>query len=196
MVRQEERRAATLAAIVTAAEGLFGERGYDATTIDDIAAAAGMAKGAIYHHFRSKQDVFEAVFERMSSQLVQAVAADVPPAREPIDQLMASVRRYFALCGEPAIARITLRDAPAVLGHERWRELDEAHFGGAMIAGFRQAMAAGAIRTLPVDALAKMVLAAIQAAALDCAHAADFAAAAEPYLASLGALFDGLTVTP
>lgn len=192
MVRQEERRAATLAAILAAAEHLFGEQGYEATSVDAIAARARVAKGAVYHHFQRKQDVFEAVFELVSSRLAQTLAEEVRGDLGVIDQLVASTHRYFQLCGDATVARITLRDAPAVLGHERWRELDEAHFGGSMIGAFRHAVAVGAIRAMPADALAKMVLAAIQTAALDCAQSENFAEAAEPYLASLEAMLAGL----
>lgn len=196
MVRQEERRAATLGAILAAAERLFGANGFEATSVDEIAASAGVAKGAVYHHFQKKQDVFKAVFERVSSKLVEAVGEDARPDLGIIDQLVASTHRYFQLCGDPEVARITLRDAPAVLGHERWRELDEAHFGGSMIVAFRHAVDIGAIKDLPVDPLAQMFLAAIQAAALDCAQSEDFSAAAEPYLTSLEAMLAGLMVTP
>lgn len=196
MVRQEERRSATLRAILSAAEKLFGNKGYEATSVDQIAASAGVAKGAVYHHFKRKKDVFEAVFERVSGRLVEAIAEDVRPDLGVIDQLVSSTQQYFKLCGDPSVARITLRDAPAVLGHERWRELDEAHFGGSMIFAFRHAMAIGAIKAVPVDPLAKMFLAAIQTAALDCAQSEEFAAAAEPYLTSLEAMLAGLVVKP
>ena len=95
MVRQEERRAATLGAILAAAERLFGDNGYEATSVDEIAASAGVAKGAVYHHFQRKQDVFEAVFERVSSRLVLAVAGDVQPDLVIIDQLVASTPPIF-----------------------------------------------------------------------------------------------------
>ncbi len=196
MVRQEERRAATLAAILAAAEHLFGERGYEATSVDEIAARARVAKGAVYHHFIRKQDVFEAVFELVSSRIAQTVAEEVRGDLGVIDQLVSSTRHYFQLCGDPEVARITLRDAPAVLGHERWRELDNAHFGGSMIGAFRHARAVGAIKALPADPVAKMFLAAIQAAALDCAQSEDFAEAAEPYLSSLEAMLAGLVLQP
>lgn len=196
MVRQEKRRAATLEAILAAAERLFGDNGYETTSVDEIATSAGVAKGAVYHHFQRKQDVFEAVFERVSSRLVRAVAEDARPDLGVIGQLVASTHRYFKLCGDATVARITLRDAPAVLGHERWRELDEAHFGGSMIVAFRHAITIGAVKAVPVDPLAKMFLAAIQAAALDCAQSDDFAVAAAPYLTSLEAMLVGLVVKP
>lgn len=192
MVRQEQRRTATIQAILCSAERFFGEKGYADTTIDEIAAAAQIAKGAVYHHFESKRDVFEAVFELVSARLAQAVAQAVQADLGVIEQMVASTELYFKLCGEPAVARITLRDAPGVLGHERWCELDARHFGGAISAALDFAIASGVIRQQPVQPLAKMFLAAIQAAALDCAQADDFDAAAAPYTSSLKAMLGGL----
>lgn len=196
MVRQEERRAATRDAILDAAERLFGEKGYDSTTMDQIAASAKVAKGAVYHHFTAKRDVFEAVFEAVSSRLVHSVGAGTRSDVGVIEQLILATELYFRLCGDTATAQITLRDAPSVLGYERWSELDALHFGGQVSAALALAMAAGAIEQQPVEPLSKMFLAAIQAAALNCAHADDFASAAAPYISSLKAMLSGLTTRP
>lgn len=192
MVRQEERRAATREAILDAAESLFGEEGYAATTMDDIAALAKVAKGAVYHHFTAKRDVFEAVFEAVSSRLVHSVGAGTRSDVGVIEQMVLATELYFRLCADTATAQITLRDAPGVLGYERWSELDALHFGGQVSAALALAMAAGAIEQQPVEPLAKMFLAAIQAAALNCAQAEDFASAAVPYISSLKAMLSGL----
>lgn len=192
MVRQEERRAATREAILGAAENLFGEKGYEETTMDEIAASAQVAKGAVYHHFKAKRDVFEAVFEAVSSRLAHSVGAGSRSDVGVIEQLVLATELYFRLCGDAATARITLRDAPSVLGYERWSELDALHFGGQVSAALASAMAAGAIEQQPIEPFAKMFLAAIQAAALNCAQADDFASSAIPYISSLKAMLGGL----
>ena len=85
MAKQAERRAATIEAILKAARRLFGERGFAATTIDDIAAAARVAKGAVYHHFPTKEAVFEAVFDEVSRDLLLDIERDEIP---PIDTIL------------------------------------------------------------------------------------------------------------
>ena len=194
-MRQEERRARTRTAIVAAARKRFGEVGFADTTIDGIAAAADVAKGAVYHHFASKEALFASVFEAVSTELVAKVAASARPEADPLDNLVRATRTYFALCADPPVARITLQDAPGVLGYERWRQLDAAHFGGLVSGGLQAAMRAGAIDEQPLAPLANIVLAAIQAAALDCAAQDDFETAAEAYLQSFVAILQGLAAS-
>ncbi len=194
MVRQEARRAATREAILDAAETLFGEQGYAATTMDAIAALAHVAKGAVYHHFAAKRDVFEAVFERVSARLLYAIGAKIRSDVGVIEQLILAIELYFMLCSDAATVQITLRDAPSALGYERWSALDAHHFGGQLSATLASAIAAGAIDDQPVEPLAKLLLAAIQAAALNCAKADDFAASAKPYIAGLKAMLHGLAI--
>lgn len=191
-MRQDERRSKTRAAILAAATAKFGSVGFAETTVDSIASDASVAKGAIYHHFRNKDEMFECVFETVSSDLAQSVASAAQSKGEPLVSLMEAVRTYFRLCSDPAIARITLQDAPRVLGYERWKMLDAAHFGGLVTGGLGFAMQAGAIASQPLAPLSKIVLAAIQAAALDCAAHDDFDAAASTYVETLAGLLVGL----
>jgi len=192
LVRQEERRLNTRAAILAAATAKFGRVGFAETTVDSIASDASVAKGAVYHHFRNKDELFECVFETVSSDLAQSVASAAQTKGEPLESLMEAVKTYFRLCSDPAIARITLQDAPGVLGYERWRALDTAHFGGLVTGGLGFAMQAGAIAPQPLAPLSKIVLAAIQAAALDCAGQDDFDVSASAYFETLEGLLAGL----
>lgn len=192
MVRQEERRSRTRAAILVAATKKFGNAGFAETTVDAIASDASVAKGAVYHHFQNKEELFECVFEEVSTDLAKTVASTAQTARDPLENLMDATRTYFRLCSEPSVSRITLQDAPSVLGYERWRALDNLHFGGVVAGGLGLAMQAGAIASQPIEPLSNIVLAAIQAAALDCAAQADFEAAASTYLKTLEGLLAGI----
>lgn len=192
MVRQDERRSRTRSAILAAATKKFGRAGFAATTVDAIASEACVAKGAVYHHFKNKEELFEHVFENVSSDLARSVASTADSTRGPLDNLMAATRTYFQLCSDPSIAQITLQDAPSVLGYDRWRALDTAHFGGFITGGLGFAMQVGAITSQPIEPLSNIVLAAIQAAALDCAAQDDFAAAAAMYLKTIEVLLSGL----
>lgn len=192
-MRQEERRAITRAKIIAAARERFGNLGFAGTSMDAVAKDANVAKGAVYHHFANKEDLFTQVFEQVSGQLALTVASCIPQEADRISALKTATRTYFQLCAEPAITRITLQDAPSVLGFERWRQIDAAHFGGLVSAGLSLAMEEDLMTRQPVGPLSNIVLAAIQAAALDCAARADFAAAAQEYQASFDAIIDGLT---
>ena len=143
MAKQAERRAATTEAILRAGRRLFGERGFAATTMDDIAEAADVAKGAVYHHFKTKEAVFEAVFEQVSGDLVEDIDRAVRSEKDVLAAIVAGTQHYFAACAKGPTGRIILRDGPAVLGWERWREIDARHFGGKFPRALTMAMDAG-----------------------------------------------------
>src|SRR5258707_2722564 len=130
MAKQAERRAATTKAILKAGRGLFGERGFAATTIDDIAESAQVAKGAVYHHFATKEAVFEAVFDVVSRDLVADIDRMVRTEKDVLAAMVAGTQHYFAACAEGPACQIILRDGPAVLGWERWRGNDAPDFCG------------------------------------------------------------------
>lgn len=182
MATQEERRTTTRAAIINAAQELFGAPGFDATKIDDIAAKAGVAKGAVYHHFKNKNEIFEAVFEQASSEVVAAMIQDVEPGGETLEMLMHSMKCFFDLCAPAHVSRILLLDGPVVLGHADWQRLDAQHFGGLVTLALKEAMEAGAIGRQPLEPLSRVLLGGIQAAAIDCAAQEDFEKAAKSYL--------------
>ena len=104
MAKQAERRAATTEAILKAGRRLFGERGFAATTIDDIADAAQVAKGAVYHHFATKDAVFEAVFDSVSRDLVADIERTTRSEPDVLAAMVAGTQHYFAACakGQPA----------------------------------------------------------------------------------------------
>src|SRR5665213_2345949 len=130
MAKQAERRAATIEAILKAARRLFGERGFVATTMDDIAESARVAKGAVYHHFTSKEAVFESVFDEVSRDLLLDIDRAARAEKDMLTAMVTGTQHYFAACAKGPICQIILRDGPAVLGWERWREIDAKHFGG------------------------------------------------------------------
>jgi AcrR family transcriptional regulator len=192
LAKQEERRLRTRTAILDAAERLFGQRGFDATTVDAIAAGSSVAKGAVYHHFKDKAEVFGEVFEIVSARLAQSLVENIGPMQDSIDGMISATGIFFEKCSEPYVLQIILKDAPSALGYNRWQEADARHFGGLVSAGLASAMEAGAIRKQPLEPLSRVMLAAIQSAALDCAAAEDFDRAAAAYLDTLGSLLRGL----
>jgi AcrR family transcriptional regulator len=189
---QAERSAATIGAIERAARKLFAARGFEATSIDDIAARAGIAKGAVYHHFASKQEIFARVLDRVQGELA---ALPVPAASRrltnPLDLIADAVLRYLLAASEPDVKRILLIDGPAVVGWQTWREIDAKYFG----AGTRLAIAhvlGERASEREVDALAHLVLGAVMEAALVCASADDSRRAAREVTSGLRRLLEGL----
>ena len=192
MAKQAERRAATTEAIVKSARRLFGERGFAITTIDDIADAAGVAKGAVYHHFATKEAVFEAVFDQVSHDLVLEVDRAARTEKDVLAAMVAGTQHYFEACANGPIGQIILRDGPAVLGWERWREIDARHFGGKIPRAVAAAMDAGLIASQPVEPLARLLLGAVTEAAVACAGRSDVLKAGGEYSRAFKSLLEAL----
>ncbi|MDB5447688.1 MAG: tetC 2 [Phenylobacterium sp.] len=170
-----ERAAATRAALVAAARRLFAEKGYHATGTPDLVAAAGVTRGALYHHFRDKEDLFEAVFRQVANELERDAANEVAAlADDPWRQLRQGVQSFLRLIAtRPEVQRVLLVDGPAVFGWLRWRELESEFTFGHIVASLKVAMAQGVIRAQPAEPLAHLVLAALNDAAMSIAHADD-----------------------
>ncbi len=195
MVRQEVRRKATRAAILKAARTRFGRRGYENSTVDDIALGAGVAKGAVYHHFPTKKALFEAVLETVSEELAAHVLETASKETDVLDAMAKAIRVYFERCADSVNAKIILEDGPAVLGWERWREIDVRHFGGGVPIALQAAIDAGTIRKQPVEPLARLFLGAMTEAAVACASRSDFSIAANEYATAFEALLEALRHT-
>src|SRR5687768_14440502 len=120
---QAERSESTRGALIAAARRLFAERGYADVGTEEIVRAAGVTRGALYHHFAGKRDVLRAVYEQLEGEIATEVAAGVEPGAGIVDTLSAGAERFLDHCLEPEVQRIVLLDAPAVLGWEEWREI-------------------------------------------------------------------------
>ena len=192
MAKQAERRAATTEAILKAGRRLFGEQGFAATTMDDIAKAARVAKGAVYHHFATKETVFEAVFDQVSRDLVLEIDRAARTEKDVLAAMVAGTQHYFAACAKGPTGQIILRDGPAVLGWERWREIDARHFGGKIPRALATAMDAGLIARQPVEPLARLLLGAVTEAAVACAGRSDVLKAGGEYSRAFKSLLEAL----
>jgi AcrR family transcriptional regulator len=188
MARQAERREATRGAILAAAGRLFGDQGFAATSVDTIAGEAGVAKGAVYHHFPTKEAVFEAVLEAVSADLAAEVTAAAREAPDVLATLGSASQAYFAATARPVTRRIVLEDGPAVLGWLRWREIDLKHFEDAVPRVLAAAMEQGLIARQPIEPLSRVLQGAMTEAAMAAASGGDGAA----YLAALDSVIDGL----
>lgn len=150
---QKERTDATRAALIAAARKLFVDKGYGETGTPEIVAAAAVTRGALYHHFADKRDLFRAVVEAELS----AVADDIEDATlgdlAPLDALLAGGTAFFKAMTKPGRTRLILVDAPSILGWAELYAIDAGHGTRTLREGFEAAIEAGAIRPLPLDAL-------------------------------------------
>jgi AcrR family transcriptional regulator len=190
---QVERSEATRAALITAARELFGERGYGDVGTEEIVARAGVTRGALYHQFDDKRDLFRAVVVSLEEQVIARVAlAATTGAATAGDVLRKVVGAWLDVCEDPVVNRVLLLDAPGVLGWEEWRAIGEQFGLGTAMALLGQAMDEGSIARQPVRPLAHVVIGALDEAALYVARAEDRATARAEMDAVLARLIDGL----
>lgn len=193
MARQADRSAATTRRIVDAARGLFATKGYDAVSIDMIAAAAGLTKGACYHHFASKQELFERVIDEVQSGIAARLDEMMGrPTGPPSPRSIATgVVAYLRLANGPDIRTLLLVDGPSVMGWQRWREIDDRHFAGRVKAGVTYLLdrEAGAAE---IEAATRVIMGAIMEAALASGGAPDPGPVIERYGRTLERLLAGL----
>jgi len=166
-----EQGQATRAALIDVATELFATNGYEATAIPAVLAAAGVSRGALYHHFESKEALFEAVLQSVEAEATLKVTRAARGATDPLDGLRRGCAAYLAMCRDPVVRRISLIDAPAVVGWERWREIDEQYSFGLIKAAIAAIAAGGRVKPELIDVMAHMVLAALLEVALLVARA-------------------------
>ena len=196
--KHAERSEATRAALVAAARPLFAERGFAGVGTEEIVRAAGVTRGALYHQFRDKEELFAAVFELLESELAQrtAAAAGASGSTDPLVELSVGAEAWLDACTEPEIQRIVLLDGPAVLGWERWREIGTRYGRGLVEAVLQLAVDAGRLPPQPIRPLAHILMGAVDEAALYVATADDPAAARVEVGAVLDRLITALGEAP
>ena len=123
---QAERLAATRAALLKAARTIFAEQGYAAAATEEIVRRARVTRGALYHHFEDKRALFDAVASEVAREIAEKIDA-MTPMDDPLKALIVGTGAFLDACLDPAVRRIYLIDAPAVLGWHRWREIDAPH---------------------------------------------------------------------
>lgn len=161
-----ERSAATRAQLLRAARRLFVEKGYAETGTPEIVEAAGVTRGALYHHFADKRALFAALVAE-EAKAVSATIEAKAAASEPVEGLLRGSRAYLEAMAAPGRCRLLLIDGPAVLGRDEIVEIDAANAAGSLRTGLEAAITAGAIAPLPLDALASQLSALFDRAALE-----------------------------
>jgi AcrR family transcriptional regulator len=186
----------TRATLVRTARLLFAKKGYHDTGTTEIVAKARVTRGALYHHFASKEDLFLAVFKDVQqemaekSKLIRRRASGTGDLWKMFRQ---QVSAFLRATSAPELQRILLLDGPVVLGWARWRELEAEYGLGVIVDAIEDGVSAGAVRPQPAEPLAHLVLSIIDEGALLVANAPDPEAAASEVETALDTLLSTLT---
>ncbi|MGV0717592.1 TetR/AcrR family transcriptional regulator [Mycolicibacterium sp. XJ662] len=172
---QAERSAATRAQLLGAARKLFADKGFSEVSTQAIVDAAGVTRGALYHQFADKTELFAAVYEDVERELVADIGRRISSAqpRDPVQAMRIGARLFLDGCSAPDVQQIVLIDAPAVLGWERWRAVGVKYGLGVIEAMLAAAVEQGAIPQQPLRSTAHVLLGALDEAALFVSRAAD-----------------------
>jgi AcrR family transcriptional regulator len=171
--RQAERSEATVQHLIATARDLFASNGFGETSIEDIVRTAGVTRGALYHHFGGKADIFRAVVEDEAERLAKRLQRAALKEQDPWRQLEAGCMEFLDACRDPAVRQIGLLDAPAVLGWQELREIDLRHSLALLLQGLESAMAEGKLRRRPPAPLAHLLFGAMCEAGMLVARATD-----------------------
>jgi AcrR family transcriptional regulator len=191
-----EQVAQTRAALIAAGRRLFGEQGFAATSVDDLARAARVTTGALYHHFPTKTALFETVFEAIHGELMAASASAARGASDEVDALARGFDAFLDAVLEPDVQRILVTDAPAVLGLARFTELDERYAVSAIVAALRAADDAGRLHADDPETIARLLLGALVRGSMLIAGSADPAATRDSVGRAVRALLAGFAPRP
>ncbi|WP_131785105.1 TetR/AcrR family transcriptional regulator [Protofrankia symbiont of Coriaria ruscifolia] len=174
-----EHPAATRQALLAAARLRFGTQGYAATGTEEIVADAQVTRGALYHHFRDKADLFGAVMEQVALEVAEQLVttelkrATDEPATDAWEQLRTGFQSFLDICTDSDFQRIVLVDGPAVLGHDAWDVLVERYGYRLLAEWLDRAVEEGRIDPLPIAPLTRVLAAVLSEASLLIGRAGD-----------------------
>jgi AcrR family transcriptional regulator len=198
MVAQSQGRRAqhawdTRTALLAVARQMFADNGYDGTGTEQIVAEAQVTRGALYHHFRDKADLFRAVMEEAAGEVAQRLTDDQTQSEaSPLDEISDGISAFLDVCVGGDFQRIVLIDGPRVLGEQAWDELVERYGRALLEEWLTRAIASGDMDPVPVRPLARLLIAMLTEASLAIAGAADPAATRAELGETLTRLLDGM----
>ena len=165
--------AQTRDSLIRAGRELFGQKGFRQTSVEDLARAARVTTGALYHHFPTKTALFEAVFEHAHTELMAVSMAAAQEATDDLDMLARGFEAFLDAVLEPELQRILILDGPAVLGPARYTELDERYAFAVIVAGLRAATEAGSLHVDDPETVTRLLLGALTRGAMLIANSPD-----------------------
>ena len=194
---QAERAAETREALIAAARPLFAAQGFADVALETIVRGAGVTRGALYHHFADKTELFAAVFEKVeaevATQMGEAIAAS--QQTDPVEVMRLGADFWLDACSDPEVQRIVLVEAPSVLGWTRWTEIGDRYNTGMVRALLTNAVETGRIPPQPIEATVLTILGAMREATLYVARAEDHDQARHDAGAVMNRLIRALSAT-
>jgi AcrR family transcriptional regulator len=190
--RRVEQGVATRATLIAVARRLFTEKGYAATSTEEIVQTAEVTRGALYYHFTDKEDLFKAVFETVEAEFLERVLAASGGATSPLEALKLGLDAFLELCLDPDIQQIVLHEGPAALGWQTWHEIDARYAFGAVKVALEAAMDSGELDRQDSDAMAHAMVGAMMQAGLVVAQSDDQRQTQEAMRDALQRLVEGL----
>lgn len=193
---QAERAAETRDALIAAARPLFAAQGFAEVALEAIVRAAGVTRGALYHHFADKTELFAAVFEQVEDEVAVRMGEAITASNQtdPIEVMRLGAGFWLDACSDPEVQRIVLVDAPAVLGWTRWTEIGNRYNIGMVRALLSNAVETGRIPPQPIEATVLTILGAMREATLYVALAEDHDQAREEAGLVINRLIQALSV--
>jgi AcrR family transcriptional regulator len=192
MREKNEKGIATRDRIIATARRLFAASGYEETSTDAVLSESGVSRGALYHHFKNKQALFESVLEAVETDVAAKTANAARGIADPVESLRAGFDAFLELARDQEVRQIVLIDAHSVVGWEKWREIDERHGFGGLKKGLRKIAATGRLREEMVEMFAHMLLATLIEVAFLIARAPDPEVAARDGRKAMNELLDRL----
>jgi AcrR family transcriptional regulator len=190
--RKEEQSRATQVRLLAAARALFSERGFAGTATEDLVARAGVTRGALYHQYADKKDLFRAVFEEVERDLGERIGLAAAVETTPWEQIRAGARALLEASLEPAVRRIVLTDGPSVLGWEEWRRIDSQYAYGMVRTALEANVQAGNLPEQPIEPLTHLIIGALNEAGLAVAASRTPATTRDEFLTTLDGVLGAL----
>lgn len=194
--RQEQRTQATKAKLLATARKLFAVQGFNHVPAEELVKEAGLTRGALYHHFGRKEELFAAVYEQLQQEIANRIQIASKKASSPWLALQAGCHAFLKACIEPEVQQIMLLDAPVVLSWEQWRTVDALYSLGLLKAGLQAAVDGKEIKVKSIDAIAHLLIGAMNEAALWIAQSDKPRAAFEEAIETLDQLLEGIHLKP
>src|SRR5262245_62463408 len=140
------------------ARKLFPARGFAKVSAEEVVAAVDVTRGALYHHYDGKEELFAAVVDALMQEVHAKLARSAAVASDPLQAIKRGIGAFLTVCAEPSVQRILLVDAPVVLGWPKWREMDATYGFGLLKQALAGAMQTGLVRKQDLDVLTHILL--------------------------------------
>ena len=196
MPTKTEKAASTKATIIAVARRLFASRGYDGTSTEAVLQASKISRGALYHHFETKEALFAAVLEQVEVDITAATGRARENTTDPVEALGAAFDRFLDMASEIEVRQIVLTDAHSVVGWQQWREIEDRHGLGRLKQALKFVAAAGRMREEMVDVFAHILLASLLEVAFIVARSPDPQAAVSTGRKAMKELLERLLTKP